>query len=113
MENVLVNWNDSRGSKWAPKVFSDGEAGQKEYLAALSKDVLGALKAMDLPGWAQSTLDALGDAPALDALAKAHSKALHQERVKRDSRRAKNRRNAVKRRMAQEQGNVPSQSEAG
>ena len=32
----------------------NGEAGQKEYLAALAKDVTGVLKEMDLPGWAQA-----------------------------------------------------------
>lgn len=68
---ALVNWDDTRSSKWAPKVFADGEQGQKEYLAALAKDVTGVLKEMDLPKWAQETLTALGDAPALESLATA------------------------------------------
>lgn len=69
-EKILVNWDDSRSSKWAPKVFADGEKGQKEYFAALSKDVLGVLKEMDLPKWAQDSLDALGESPAIEDLAK-------------------------------------------
>jgi hypothetical protein len=39
LDNVLVNWNDTRTSKWAPRQFSDGSAGSAEYLAAISADV--------------------------------------------------------------------------
>jgi hypothetical protein len=70
MEKVL-DWQDSRGNgPWAPKVFADGEAGQQQYLAEVSKSVRAALDQIGLPGWATKMLDDLGDAPALDDLAK-------------------------------------------
>ncbi|MYM34942.1 tape measure protein [Duganella sp. FT94W] len=68
--NGLVSaWGDAN-SRWAPKVFSDGEAGQKEYLADISKSVRSALDGIGMPEWATSMLSSLGSAPALEDLAK-------------------------------------------
>lgn len=67
----LLDWQDSRGNgPWAPKVFADGEVGQKQYLAEISKSVRTVMDGIGLPSWAGKMLDALGDAPALDELAK-------------------------------------------
>ncbi|WP_247869522.1 phage tail length tape measure family protein [Herbaspirillum sp. ST 5-3] len=65
----IVDWQDARNSSWAPREFGDGEAGRTQYLAELSKSVRTALDDIGLPGWAQSMLDSLGDAPALTDLA--------------------------------------------
>lgn len=64
----LLNWADSRQSKWAPKTFADGEEGVKQYMSAVSKDVRDMLMA-DTPGWADAMLTALGDSVTLDQLA--------------------------------------------
>jgi hypothetical protein len=69
LDNVLVNWNDTRSSKWAPRTFSDGGAGSAEYLAAISADVRAAIEGIDLPDWADKMLGKLGAAPSLDQLA--------------------------------------------
>lgn len=71
MENVVANWDTTRSSKWAPKEFADGEAGQKQYLAALAADTASVLKGMNLGGWANDILNALGASPSLETLAAA------------------------------------------
>jgi len=68
LDNVLVNWNDTRTSKWAPRRFSDGSAGSAEYLAAISQDVRKAIDGIGLPDWANQMLNSLGDAPTLEQL---------------------------------------------
>ncbi|WP_409482593.1 DUF4214 domain-containing protein [Noviherbaspirillum sp. ST 5-3] len=65
----VVDWQDTRNSSWAPREFGDGEAGRTQYLTELSKSVRTALDDIGLPGWAQSMLDNLGNAPALTDLA--------------------------------------------
>jgi len=70
LDNVLVNWNDTRTSKWAPRRFSDGSAGSAEYLAAVSQDVRKALDSIDLPEWADKMLGKLGASASLEDLAK-------------------------------------------
>lgn len=69
VDETIINWRDSADNKWAGKQFSDGEAGQKEYSAALALSVrdalVGAAKGVD---WAQSLLKGLGDAPTLEGL---------------------------------------------
>lgn len=65
----VIDWRDTQTSKWAPKEFADGEAGQKEYMAAIAKSTREALDAMDLPGWADDMLNALGETPSLEGLA--------------------------------------------
>ena len=65
----LLNWEDTRKSKWAPKEFSDGEGGYKEYLAAVAKDTRQVLLDMDLPSWADTMLNSIGEAASMDQLA--------------------------------------------
>jgi len=64
---VLVNWEDSRASKWAPREFADGEDGYKEYLNAVAVDVKAAFLTMDLPAWANQALKAATDIDTLTA----------------------------------------------
>lgn len=63
----LLNWADTRQSRWAPREFADGQEGVKQYMAAVSKDVRDMLIA-ETPEWADSMLRALGDAPTLEQL---------------------------------------------
>jgi phage-related minor tail protein len=65
----LLNWQDTRTSRWAPKEFSDGEAGYKEYLAAVAKDTRQVLLDMDLPSWADDMLESIGDSASMEQLA--------------------------------------------
>ena len=65
--NVLVNWQDTRRSRWAPKEFADGEEGYKQYLTAIASDVKSAFMAMDLPAWADNILAAATDLDTLNA----------------------------------------------
>lgn len=64
----LLNWDDTRTSRWAPREFADGEAGQKEYLALIAKDTRQVILDMDLPGWADKMLVNIGDAVDMDKL---------------------------------------------
>lgn len=64
---VLVNWEDSRASKWAPREFADGEEGYKEYLNAVAVDVKTAFLTMDLPAWADQVLKTATDIDTLTA----------------------------------------------
>lgn len=64
--NKLVDWADSRSSKWAPREFADGEEGYKEYLSAVATDVKGAFLAMGLPEWADQILAAASDIDTLN-----------------------------------------------
>lgn len=63
---VLVNWEDTRSSKWAPKTFANGQEGYTEYLAAVAMDVRKAMLEIDLPGWAKQLLSAAGDVETLN-----------------------------------------------
>lgn len=63
----LLNWADTRQSKWAPKTFADGEEGIKQYMAAVGKDVRDMLM-QETPEWADAMLRALGDAPTIEQL---------------------------------------------
>lgn len=65
----LLNWNDTRESKWAPREFANGEEGYKEYLAEIAKDTRTVLLEMDLPSWADTMLESIGDAANMDQLA--------------------------------------------
>lgn len=67
----ILNWDDFRQSKWAPKEFGDGEEGYKQYLAAIAKDTRQIILDMDLPSWADQVLNDIGDAPSLESLSKA------------------------------------------
>jgi len=67
----IIDWSATQTSRWAPKEFADGAAGQAQYTAAVAASVRDTLRAMDLPGWAASVLDQLGNAPTLEALSAA------------------------------------------
>lgn len=62
---VLVDWGMDRESKFAPREFSDGEAGYKEYLNAVAVDVKNAFVTMDLPAWADQILETANDIETL------------------------------------------------
>lgn len=64
----LLNWNDTRESKWAPREFANGEEGYKEYLAEIAKDTRKVLLDMDLPSWADTMLESIGDAANMEQL---------------------------------------------
>lgn len=64
----ILNWDDFRQSKWAPKEFGDGEEGYKQYLAAVAKDTRKILTDMDIPGWAKTILNDIGENPSMEAL---------------------------------------------
>ena len=65
----LLNWENTRQSRWAPREFANGEEGYKEYLAEIAKDTRTVLLDMDLPSWADTMLESIGDAPSMDQLA--------------------------------------------
>ena len=67
----LLNWESTRQSKWAPREFGDGQDGYNQYLAAVAKDTRQVLLDMDLPGWADTVLNAIGDSPSIDSLSAA------------------------------------------
>lgn len=65
----VVDWEDTRTSRWAARIFADGEEGWKMYLSAIAKDTRQALLDMDLPGWAEKMLTDLGDTVTMEQLA--------------------------------------------
>lgn len=68
-DEKVLDWADTQTSKWAPKEFSDGEAGQKEYAAAIAASARDALKtALGDADWAKDMLDTLGDSVTLEGL---------------------------------------------
>jgi phage-related minor tail protein len=67
----ILNWDDFRQSKWAPKEFGDGEEGYKQYLAAIAKDTRQVLLNMDLPSWADQILTDLGESASIESLSTA------------------------------------------
>lgn len=70
MGEKIVDWQDTRTSRWAPKEFADGAAGQAEYLASLSTSVRSALDGIGLPAWATKMLDAVGTGASIEDLSK-------------------------------------------
>lgn len=65
----LLNWDDDRQSKWAPREFADGEEGYKQYLALVAKDTRRVMMdEMDLPSWADDMLEGLGKSPTMEQL---------------------------------------------
>lgn len=65
----LLNWENNRQSRWAPREFGDGEEGYKQYLAAVAKDTRQVLLDMDLPSWADKMLESIGESASLEQLA--------------------------------------------
>jgi len=70
MGQDVVDWNDTRQSKWAPREFADGEKGQEQYLGLLSRSVRTALDGIGLPAWAQTMLNGIAKDASLEDLAK-------------------------------------------
>ena len=66
-DKVLLDWADTQTSKWAPKEFSDGDAGIAEYASAVAISMRDLL-IEQTPEWADQALQALGDAPTIDQL---------------------------------------------
>ncbi|MEG0003995.1 hypothetical protein [Comamonas sp.] len=64
--NVLVNWEDSRSSKWAPKTFADGEEGFKQYQNEIFQSVKGEIEKMDMAGWGRQILKTATDIDTLN-----------------------------------------------
>lgn len=67
----ILNWDDFRQSRWAPKEFGDGEEGYKQYLSAISQDTRKVLMDMDLPSWANKILSDLGESVSIESLTSA------------------------------------------
>ena len=67
----LLNWEQTRQSRWAPREFGDGQDGYNQYLAAVAKDTRQVLLDMDLPGWADTVLNAIGDSPSIEDISAA------------------------------------------
>ncbi|UCV00300.1 tape measure protein [Acidovorax radicis] len=69
-DGKVIDWADTQTSKWAPKVFSDGEAGQKEYAAALAMAVKDALAAtVGDVSWAKDLVGGLSDTASFEEVA--------------------------------------------
>lgn len=66
-DQLLIDWKNGT-DKWPGREFANGEAGAKEYAAAVAKDVRDYL-VTQVPAWADAALAALGDAPTLEQLA--------------------------------------------
>lgn len=64
---TLLDWADTQTSRWAPKEFADGDAGAAQYASAVAASIRDVL-ITQTPAWADTMLNALGDAPALDQL---------------------------------------------
>lgn len=64
----LINWNEDRDGRWAPREFADGDAGRKQYEAELAKSLRSAVSEMPIAKWAKDQLDALGEDVSLDSL---------------------------------------------
>lgn len=64
---TLLDWADTQTSRWAPKEFADGDAGAAQYASAVAASIRDVL-ITQTPDWADTMLNALGDAPALDQL---------------------------------------------
>lgn len=64
----VVDWRDTQTSRWAPKEFADGEAGAKEYGAAVAAGIKQAIDTLDLPDWAGNIVARLGDSPSMEEL---------------------------------------------
>ena len=65
-DQTLIDWKGGN-DKWPGRGFADGEAGAKEYAAAIGKDMRDYL-VTQTPDWADSMLMALGDAPSLEGV---------------------------------------------
>lgn len=65
----LLNLNDNRESKWAPRELADGEEGWKQFLnlaAQSTREVM--LKSVESPAWAKDILNGLGESVSMEGL---------------------------------------------
>jgi tape measure domain-containing protein len=67
LQGVITDWQ-AGGQSF--RTFSDGTAGNNEYLAAVSQDVRKALDGIDLPEWADKMLGKLSASASLEDLSK-------------------------------------------
>lgn len=65
-DQMVIDWKNGT-DKWPGREFANGEAGAKEYAAAVAKDVRDYL-VTQVPDWADTMLKALGEAPTLEQL---------------------------------------------
>ncbi|MBF6631797.1 MAG: hypothetical protein ITG01_11705 [Comamonas sp.] len=65
--NVLVDWENSRSSKWAPKEFASGDEGYKQFLDQIAVDAKAPFLAMDIAAWSKSMIQAATDIDSLSA----------------------------------------------
>lgn len=65
-DQIAIDWKNGT-DRWPGREFANGEAGAKEYAAAVAKDVRDYL-ITQTPDWADAALNALGESPTLDAL---------------------------------------------
>ena len=62
----LIDWSQY-DAKWGGRHFSDGEAGQKEFMAAITADVKTAFQAMDIPTWSKQLINAAENIDGINA----------------------------------------------
>ncbi|MDL5036858.1 phage tail length tape measure family protein [Comamonas sp. Y6] len=62
----LVDWSQYN-KDWGGRFFSDGEAGEKEFMAAITADVKTAFQAMDIPTWSKQLVGAAEDINGINA----------------------------------------------
>ncbi|MCX7504511.1 phage tail length tape measure family protein, partial [Delftia tsuruhatensis] len=66
---TIVDWSKDQNNKWAPREFADGEAGQKQYLDMIAKDVAAAMsKTLGDADWATKALESVKDLDSLNAV---------------------------------------------
>lgn len=65
---ILRDWQGASDDKWPGLTFADGEEGWKQYGARVALDVRSVMEQIDMPAWAQASLDALGEGAGLDQL---------------------------------------------
>lgn len=63
----IVNWDDTRTSKWAPKEFASGEEGYKQYLNAVAMDAKSVVLGMGIPEWSRQIVAAATDLESFNA----------------------------------------------
>lgn len=65
----LLNWENDRQSKWAPREFANGEEGYKQYMAEIAKGARTALvTAIGDVSWAKDMLTAIGESASMEQL---------------------------------------------
>lgn len=69
LEETLLNWDEDRTSRWAPRELANGEEGQKQFLTLVAGGVRDVIDQIGLPEWANSMLDELGDGASIEQLA--------------------------------------------